>query len=44
MVERVARGDYQGEYELIASTGEYIPVGYEDPLDEHFLLMSHGMQ
>jgi selenocysteine lyase/cysteine desulfurase len=39
MVERISRGDFQGEYQLIPSTGEYIPAGYEDPLDEHFLLM-----
>jgi selenocysteine lyase/cysteine desulfurase len=38
MLERISRGDYQGEYRLIKSTGEYIPVGYEDPLAEHFLL------
>jgi selenocysteine lyase/cysteine desulfurase len=44
MVDRVVRGDYQGEYDLIPSTGEYIPVGYEEPLDEHFLLMGHVMQ
>jgi selenocysteine lyase/cysteine desulfurase len=38
MVERVARGDYRGDYRLIRSTGEYVPAGYEDPLNEHFLL------
>jgi selenocysteine lyase/cysteine desulfurase len=40
MVERVARGDYHGDYRLIRSTGEYIPAGYEDPLSQHFLLLS----
>ena len=39
MVGKVASGDYQGTYHLIPSTGEYIPAGYEDPLDEHFLLL-----
>jgi len=39
MVERVVRKEYQGEYQLTPSTGEYIPAGYEDPLDEHFLLL-----
>lgn len=39
MVGTVARGDYRGKYQLIPSTGEYIPAGYEDPLDTHFLLM-----
>ncbi len=38
MVERVARGDYAGEYELEASTGEYTPANYVDPLAQHFLL------
>jgi selenocysteine lyase/cysteine desulfurase len=42
MVEKVARGDYQGEYSMMPSTGEYIPVTYRDPLDKHFLLMPHG--
>jgi cysteine desulfurase/selenocysteine lyase len=38
MLERIARGDYQGDYELIRSTGEYVPAGYSEPLAEHFLL------
>ncbi len=38
MLERISRADYQGEYRLIKSTGEYIPAGYKDPLAEHFLL------
>lgn len=38
MVERVARGDYEGEYRLIPSTGEYVPVDYEEPLADYFLL------
>jgi selenocysteine lyase/cysteine desulfurase len=39
MLRRVARGDYQGKYRLIPSTGEYIPEGHVDPLEEHFLMM-----
>lgn len=39
MVDRVARGDYQGDYRLVPSSGEYIPEGYEDPLNEHFLMV-----
>ncbi len=38
MVERVARGDYAGDYVLESSTGEYTPANYVDPLAEHFLL------
>lgn len=38
MVERVARGNYKGEYRLIPSTGEYVPVGFEEPLADYFLL------
>ena len=38
MVERVARGEYRGDYQLEPATGEYIPAGYIDPLAEHFLL------
>jgi selenocysteine lyase/cysteine desulfurase len=41
MVERVARGDYKGDYLLERSTGEYTPANYIDPLAEHFLLESH---
>jgi selenocysteine lyase/cysteine desulfurase len=40
MVERVARGDYNGDYQLERSTGEYTPVNYSDPLAAHFLLKS----
>jgi selenocysteine lyase/cysteine desulfurase len=38
MLERVARNQYEGNYQLIRSTGEYIPAGYQDPLAQHFLL------
>jgi selenocysteine lyase/cysteine desulfurase len=38
MIERIQAGDYQGEYQLTSSTGEYVPKGYEDPLSDHFLL------
>lgn len=38
MLERISRGDYRGKYQLIKSTGEYIPAGYEDLLEEYFLL------
>ena len=38
MLERIARGDYQGDYRLEPSTGEYLPAGYEEPLADYFLL------
>ncbi len=38
MLERIARGDYQGDYRVEPSTGEYLPVGYEEPLADYFLL------
>lgn len=38
MLERVARGDYEGEYQQDRSTGEYTPINYEDPLVDYFLL------
>ncbi len=38
MVERVARGEYEGNYRLIRSTGEYVPVGFEEPFADYFLL------
>ena len=38
MLERVGRGQYEGDYRLIKSTGEYVPAGYKDPLAQHFLL------
>ncbi len=38
MLERLSKGDYQGDYELIAETGEYLPLGYRDPFEDHFLL------
>ncbi|MEJ2750761.1 MAG: aminotransferase class V-fold PLP-dependent enzyme, partial [Anaerolineae bacterium] len=38
MVERIARGEYEGQYRLIPSSGEYVPVGYEEPLADYFLL------
>jgi hypothetical protein len=38
MLGRIAAGDYQGTYRLERSTGEYRPVGYEEPLADYFLL------
>ncbi len=38
MLERVARGDYEGSYELQPASGEYVPVGYQEPLAQFFTL------
>ncbi|NHZ72057.1 MAG: aminotransferase class V-fold PLP-dependent enzyme [Aquificales bacterium] len=38
MLKRIAAGDYQGEYVVDRASGEYIPVGYEDPFADYFLL------
>jgi cysteine desulfurase/selenocysteine lyase len=38
MVQRVAAGDYQGEYQLQPASGEYVPVNYQEPLADYFLL------
>jgi cysteine desulfurase/selenocysteine lyase len=43
MLERINGGDYQGEYRQIRSTGEFVPVDYEEPLSEHFLLDSSNL-
>lgn len=38
MLHGIVRGDYKGDYEVEASTGGYIPKGYEEPLKDYFLL------
>jgi selenocysteine lyase/cysteine desulfurase len=38
MLNRVARGEFVGEYRLDVGSGEYMPSGYEDSFQEHFLL------
>ena len=38
MLERISRGDYDGDYVLDRKSGEYHPRGFEEPLDEYFLL------
>jgi len=41
VLERIARGDYQGDYRLNPSSGEYVPVNYKEPLADYFLLEPH---
>ena len=38
MLQRVAAGDYQGEYVVDRASGEYTPVGYEDQFADYFAL------
>jgi len=38
MLERITRGDYHGDYVLDRKSGEYHPRGFEEPLEEYFLL------
>ncbi|RMG91984.1 MAG: aminotransferase class V-fold PLP-dependent enzyme [Chloroflexi bacterium] len=38
MLERIVRGEYDGEYVVDRRTGEYLPLGYSDPLADYFLL------
>jgi hypothetical protein len=40
MLQRISRGDYQGEYLLERSSGEYTPANWVDPLEKYFLLES----
>ena len=39
MLERVARGDYEGNYQLDVKTGEYTPINFEEPLVNYFQLI-----
>jgi selenocysteine lyase/cysteine desulfurase len=47
MLQRIARGAYQGDYRLNRASGEYLPADYVEPLAEHFLLteqpIAHGL-
>ncbi|MCA9871803.1 MAG: aminotransferase class V-fold PLP-dependent enzyme [Anaerolineae bacterium] len=38
MLERIARGEYTGDYLLDRQTGEYQPAGFEEPVDSYFSL------
>jgi cysteine desulfurase/selenocysteine lyase len=42
MLERITRGDYQGDYVLERSTGEYIPADFQESLADFFLLNNRG--
>jgi cysteine desulfurase/selenocysteine lyase len=38
MLVRIAEDDYLGDYRVEKSSGVYLPVGYEEPLSDFFLL------
>jgi hypothetical protein len=38
MLQRIARGEIHGTYQVDKSTGEYAPVGHADTLDPYFSL------
>ena len=40
MLNRVARGEYQGTYEVHTPSGDYVPRDYEEPLPRFFTLES----
>ena len=46
MLERIGRGDYHGRYQQVRSSGEYLPEGYTDLLEDYFLLeeTAHGIR
>ena len=44
MLVRIARQEYQGKYHPVAATGEYLPAGHRDSLEEYFSLTSVASQ
>jgi selenocysteine lyase/cysteine desulfurase len=42
MLERIAAGDYQGDYQLDISSGEYLPANFEEPIAEYLPLGMHS--
>ena len=40
MMQRIARGEYDGEYILDRASGEYRPRNFHEPLEEYFLLQA----
>lgn len=42
MLRRVAANDYKGQYRVDPPTGEYSPIGFEEPLADFFLLEQEG--
>ena len=42
MLERIAAGDYQGDYQLDISSGEYLPANFDEPIAEYLPLGMHS--
>jgi cysteine desulfurase / selenocysteine lyase len=40
MLQRIARGDYRGDYRVEIASGEYVPYGYVEPIAEYFPWMA----
>nr|HMT21511.1 aminotransferase class V-fold PLP-dependent enzyme [Promineifilum sp.] len=40
MLQRIARGQYDGDYILDRASGEYRPRDFHEPLEEYFLLQT----
>ena len=38
MLHKIARADYKGDYRIEPRSGEYIPKGFREPLEDFFLL------
>lgn len=36
MLWKISKGEYSGKYKLLKKSGEYVPVDYEDSLNEYF--------
>jgi selenocysteine lyase/cysteine desulfurase len=43
MLQRIARGDYKGDYQLDSGLGEYVPKGFREPLEDYFVLDETGL-
>jgi selenocysteine lyase/cysteine desulfurase len=42
MLERIAAGNYQGDYQLDISNGEYLPANYHEPIADYLPLGMHS--
>jgi selenocysteine lyase/cysteine desulfurase len=42
MLERIAAGNYQGDYQLDISSGEYLPANYHEPIADYLPLGMHS--
>ena len=42
MLERISAGDYEGNYQLEISSGEYLPADYDEPIADYLPLAMHS--